>query len=180
MIQGVVDQRSGDIRWDGRKWPDQLHWQFPLIPLGEDPHGLWFAVPAGTIARRGHEPPLRLPRGFVMLVPADTWWEAEFYPPHPDHEEIYVNIGTPCDRHPGRIRQVDLDLDVIRTFDGAVETLDEDEFADHQVRFAYPQELIDGARRTAEEVAGMLVRREEPFDRAASDWMSTAESSGLL
>lgn len=42
---------------------------------------------------------------------------------------------------------VDLDLDVVRRFDGSAEILDEDEFAEHQVRYGYPPE---GSRGTTE------------------------------
>jgi predicted RNA-binding protein associated with RNAse of E/G family len=174
-----LDDRT--VRWDGRKWPDLLHWQFAMTRLGEDEHGVWLFVPAGTVVRRGLETPRVLEDGFVSLVPADGWWEAEFCATHPRHE-VYVNIGTPCEWHPGRVRQVDLDLDVIRAWDGAVETLDEDEFADHQVRLAYPRWLIEGARDAAAEVATHLAHREEPFGEASRRWMAVAglgETRGL-
>lgn len=163
-----------EIRWDGRKWPDQLHWQFTMTWLGDDEHGTWFAVPAGASARRGLEPPRVIADGFVSLVPRDAWWEAEFYASHP-RWDVYVNIGTPCERLTGRVRQVDLDLDVVRTCEGAVEILDEDEFADHQVCFGYPDELIEAARRATAEVVTMLERRIEPFDRAAQQWLELAD-----
>ncbi|MEO8510023.1 MAG: DUF402 domain-containing protein [Chloroflexota bacterium] len=142
--------------------------------LGEDAHGTWFVVPAGAAARRGHEPARQIPYGFVSLVPRDAWWEAEFYASHP-RWQVYVNIGMPCEKFPGRIRQVDLDLDVVRTWEGAVEILDEDEFADHRVRFGYPPELADGARRATAEVEMMLSLRTEPFDRAADRWLKLGD-----
>jgi protein associated with RNAse G/E len=64
---------------------------------------------------------------------------------------------------------------VVRTRDGRVEILDEDEFADHQVRFGYPQKLIDGARAAAIEVVTLLERRNEPFGEAAAHWLEVAE-----
>lgn len=161
------------VRWDGRKWPDRLHWQFTMRRLGEDEHGTWLVVPAGTVVRRGHEAPRVLDDGFVSLVPPERWWEAEFYAAHSRHE-VYVNIGTPCEWHPGRIRQVDLDLDVIRTFDGTVEVIDEEEFDENRERFAYPAELVVGARRAAAEVARQLSQGIEPFGAAAQRWMGLA------
>jgi hypothetical protein len=165
---------GSEVQWDGRKWPNRLHWQFQMRWLGEDVHGTWLAVPSRAPARRGLEAPRQIPAGFVSLVPKDAWWEAEFY--RSDSRcEVYVNIGTPCERFPRRIRQVDLDLDVVRRWDGAVEVLDEDEFADHQVRFGYPPELIEGARRATAEAEQMLERRVEPFDRAAVPWLELAD-----
>ncbi len=161
------------VHWDGRKWPNRLHWQFTMTRLGEDEHGTWLTVPAGSVAQRGHDAPRVLEDGFVSLVPAGAWWQAEFYRTHP-RLEVYVNIGTPCEWHHSRVRQVDLDLDVVRAWDGSVDTLDEDEFADHQVRFGYPQELVDRARRTAAEVTALLERRVEPFGDAAQRWLAMA------
>jgi hypothetical protein len=162
------------VRWDGRKWPDRLHWQFTMKRLGEDEHGVWLSVPAGTVVRRGMEPSRVLDAGFVSLVPVGSWWEAEFYPDDPRHE-VYVNIGTPCEWHGDVVRQVDLDLDVVRNLDGSVELLDADEFEDHQVRFRYPRELIDGALRAAEEVTAMLQAGAEPFGTAPQRWLSMTD-----
>jgi hypothetical protein len=142
--------------------------------LGEDSHGAWFAVPAGAVARRGSEPPRQIADGFVSLVPPDAWWEAEFYASHPQWQ-VYVNIGTPCERLRGRVRQVDLDLDVVRTWNGKVEILDEDEFAEHQLELGYPADLIDRARAATTEVAAMLADRTEPFDRAAERWLELGD-----
>jgi hypothetical protein len=144
-----------------------------MQPLGTDQHGTWLFVPAGTTAQRGDDPPRVLEDGFVSLVPAGQWWEAEFYAEHPEHE-VYVNIGTPCEVLAGRIRQVDLDLDVIRHFDGRVETIDQDEFAENQVRYAYPPDLIRGASQAAVAVADLLTRRAEPFGTASRRWLAAA------
>jgi len=170
----VAEGRDGQVHWDGRKWPDRLHWQFEMTRLGEDEHGTWLFVPPGATARRGAEPPVAIPHGFVSLVPPDAWWEAEFYRPSHPRWEVYVNIGTRCEWHPGRIRQVDLDLDVVRGHDGTVQTLDEDEFADHQVRFEYPAELIERARAATAEVTALLQTRAEPFGSAAHRWLALA------
>jgi protein associated with RNAse G/E len=145
--------------------------------LGEDAHGTWLYIPAGATARRGHEPERGVTYGCVFLVPRDAWWEAEFYWDHP-RQLVYVNIGTPCEWSAGGIRQVDLDLDVIRTVDGHVQTLDEDEFAHHQVLYQYPPDLIAAARRAADEVALMLQQHTEPFGHAADRWIAQARDAG--
>lgn len=69
---------------------------------------------------------------------------------------------------------IDLDLDVIRLRTGAVHTLDEDEFAEHQVALAYPQELIDGALASTERVRAMLTRNDEPFATVAAARLAEA------
>ncbi|MCP4966692.1 MAG: DUF402 domain-containing protein [bacterium] len=158
------------VHIDERKWPDNPHWQFGAERLGEDEHGVWLYAPSDTIVRRGDEPPRQVETGFVIVVPRDTWWIAEFYWDHPLHS-VYVNIGTPPVWHGDRMTQIDLDLDVVRTVDGTVEVLDEDEFADHQVRYGYPQDLIDRTVEATAVAVDLLVRGTEPFATVGQDWI---------
>ena len=53
---------------------------------------------------------------------------------------VYVDITTPPVWDGTVLRAVDLDLDVVRGNTGRVWVDDEDEFADHRVRFGYPDE----------------------------------------
>ncbi|MCP3995241.1 MAG: DUF402 domain-containing protein [bacterium] len=144
-----------------------------MLRLGEDEHGVWLYAPADTIAQRGHEPPRQIEAGFVLLVPEDEWWIAEFYWDHPWHS-VYINIGTPpvCDGD--RVSQVDLDLDVARLLDGSVKVLDEDEFLEHQVRYEYPVELIATTREVTERAVRLVAERVEPFGNASVRWMNAA------
>lgn len=158
-----------EVRWDGRKWRNRVHWQFSMTPLGEDEHGAWFAVPCGTLVQRGRDAAFHLPDGFVSLVPRGAWWQAEFYTSHPELE-IYVNIGTPCEWRSGAIRQVDLDLDVVRRHGGGVETLDEDEFAEHQVELGYPPEVIALAEASRDRVHAAVLAEDPPYDGSHRRW----------
>ncbi len=160
---------------DSRKWPDHKHWQFDMSRLGRDEHGVWLYASPETVAQRGDEPPSQIETGFVALIPEDTWWMVEFYWDHPWHA-VYVNIGTPCEWNGDRVTQIDLDLDVVRLLDGSVKTIDEDEFAEHQVLYNYPQDLIDSARAAADEVALMIEAGTEPFGIAANPWIDIARS----
>jgi hypothetical protein len=73
----------------------------------------------------------------VLLVPVDQPWTATFNAPRGarfDHE-VYIDITTPpmwLDDD-AVVTMVDLDLDVLRRWDGRVEVADEDEFAAHRV-----------------------------------------------
>ena len=80
----------------------------------------------------------------------------------------YVNIATPATWDDGTLRFVDLDLDVIwRADSGEVILDDEDEFALHQVRFGYPSDLIEQARRSGEEVRELIARSASTRSTAA-------------
>ena len=63
----------------------------------------------------------------------------------------------------GAVHVVDLDLDVVLLHDGTVELLDEDEFAEHQVRYGYPAEVVAQALATADELLARVAAGDEPF-----------------
>ncbi|HSF87139.1 MAG TPA: hypothetical protein VLG28_15975 [Acidimicrobiia bacterium] len=65
----------------------------------------------------------------------------------------------------------------MRTVGGAIEVLDEDEFAAHQRTLRYPQHLVDSARSAVDEAVDLLTQRIEPFDTAARRWIETAQTS---
>ena len=51
---------------------------------------------------------------------------------------------------------------------------DEDEFADHQVRCEYPQDLIGGALTATAVAVELLEQRVEPFGTAEVRWKKIA------
>lgn len=179
-IYGFVMVQDGSdlIHIDMRKWPDRRHWQLEASRLGVDEYGTWIHIPSGTIAQRGHEPPRSIGVGFVALVPLEAWWIVEFYVHHPRHS-VYVNIGTPPVWNVDALMMIDLDLDVVRTLDGTVELLDEDDFVAHQVQHSYPTALVDRARAAADAAAFSLDGRVEPFGCVAELWIGAVSPSSL-
>jgi protein associated with RNAse G/E len=162
----------GEVRVVYRKYDGSLHWNHPALRLGSDQHGLWLGVPLGTLVHKG-EPewgPVEAP--FVLLMPAAGWWTATFNA-EPHRTEIYCDITTvPHWRTPDEITMVDLDLDVRRRRAGQVELLDEDEFAEHRVRFGYPAGVVDAARAAAGWLFTAVRDRVEPFDTASAPWLA--------
>ena len=66
----------------------------------------------------------------------------------------------------------DLDLDVLRLRqDGEVLLVDEDEFADHQVRYGYPAEVIRRAEQAAAWLLEAIRARAEPFGTGYQRWL---------
>ena len=154
-----------------RKYDDSLHWHATLRRLGEDEHGVWLGGPAGTLWRRNIEEPVAMNHAHVSLFPRDEWWVASFNSA-PAALDIYVDItDAPVWPNPHEVTMVDLDLDVIRVrATGAVEVVDEDEFAEHQVRYAYPEDVIRQAREVADHLAATL-NTSEPFAGAYRRWL---------
>jgi uncharacterized protein len=90
----------------------------------------------------------------VLLVPRDRGMTAMFYTEHPEQTfELYVDITTPPVWDGDLVTAVDLDLDVIRRFDGSWYVDDEDEFAEHQLSYGYPPEVVAAAESECRRVA---------------------------
>jgi predicted RNA-binding protein associated with RNAse of E/G family len=152
------------------KWGGKLHWHYPVVPLGSDRHGWWLGGPEGTYFQRGDEEPILRPYDYVMLVPDEGDWIATWTAE--SETELYVDVTTRPVRRGSVIDAVDLDLDVIRKRDGQVVLVDEDEFAEHQVLYGYPAEVIARAQSTAGDLLARITAAEEPFGRAGHDWLA--------
>jgi hypothetical protein len=148
-----------------------------MIHLGTDEHGDWLGGPTGlTMASPGLRAVLDFPS--VLLVPPTKPWMARF---NSDVDldkragcEVYLDIATAATWAPdgGRVTAVDLDLDVIRRWDGRVVVLDEDEFAVHQVSFGYPSEVIELALRSCTERRHALESGCEPYASVYRHWLA--------
>lgn len=153
-----------------RKYDGALHWNQVGHYLGEDEHGHWVGMPPQTEARRGYEPPVIHPQAHVLVFPRDGWWTAVFNA-EPERTEIYCDITTVPEWRDGEVTMVDLDLDVRRRRDGTVQVLDEDEFAEHQLRYGYPDEVIARAEHTTLWLERALSGDAEPFATAYHRWL---------
>jgi uncharacterized protein len=161
------------VRVQFTKYDGSLHWHHPMRYLGEDAHGIWLGAPAGTSIQRGSEPPIVMEHAFVQLIPAGQWWSACFNS-EPSATEIYCDIGTPPQwPDAGEVTMADLDLDVIRMrADGQVLIADEDEFAEHQVRYQYPAEVISAAEQATAWLVEVISAGAEPFATEYCAWLA--------
>jgi protein associated with RNAse G/E len=155
------------------KYDGSLHWHMTARYLGEDEYGTWLGVGAGQPVQRGHEPAVILDEPWVELIPDGQWWTATFNAA-PARTEIYCDIGTPPQwPSPGEVTMADLDLDVVRRrADQQVLIVDQDEFAQHQVRYQYPPEVISHAEEAAAWLEEAITRRTEPFGAHYLSWLA--------
>ena len=154
------------------KWGGHRHWRFTLSDLGSDRFGWWLGGRAGLQLQRGDEEPLEQQHDVVMLVPDTGCWTAYWNWRDAGQIEVYVDVTTKPVRTADSVTAVDLDLDVIRFEDGRVELVDEDEFAEHQVKYGYPPEIIAQAKDTADELVQAMNARIEPFDKVGAGWLA--------
>jgi hypothetical protein len=159
-----------------RKYDGTLHWNLRMRRLGEDEHGVWLGLPANSVMRKGHNPEVPLPEAHVVLFPRATWWTAVFNAA-PRKTEIYCDITTPPQwLSSAEVTMVDLDLDVLRKRGTALPLLvDEDEFAEHQVRYGYPDDVIRAAQDAADWLMAAVAAGTGPFGGAHRAWLAMVE-----
>jgi hypothetical protein len=166
------------VRMVFRKWGDRPHWEFDALVLGSDAHGDWFGAPAGThLARPGAA--FVAESAFVTLIPRDEPFVATFYDRHhegpADPVELYVDITTVPEwsETDAVVTAVDLDLDVVRGRSGRVWVDDEDEFADHRVRYDYPADVVALATASLDRVHAAVRSGTGAFDPAVGrSWLT--------
>jgi hypothetical protein len=162
------------------KWGARPHWEYDARWLGEDEHGEWLGIPAGTLMTRPGATYVA-PTDQIGLVPAadaeDRGWLAWFHAAG-SHVVVYVDITTAPSWDGTVLRAVDLDLDVIRMTAGEVKIDDEDEFAEHQLEFGYPPEIIVGARASCDLVHAAVLAQAAPYDGTALTWLAQVPALG--
>jgi protein associated with RNAse G/E len=152
----------GSIRMVFTKWGDRPHWEYDTELLGDDEHGRWLGLREGSeVSRPGARITTTEPQ--VVLVP-DAAYVATFYDAGPAPCDVYVDISSVPSMAPGRVTAVDLDLDILRGRTGRVWVDDQDEFADHRVRYAYPDDLVEAALVSCAGVRADVDARRPPFD----------------
>lgn len=165
------------VRISFTKWGGHRHWARELIRMGEDEHGVWLAGPPGTLLRRpGFEIVLRYPS--AVVVPRGQPWTAAFNAGVSEgtrpRYDVYIDIATPAvwNVDGTEVTAVDLDLDVVRTWDGSVFVDDEEEFVEHRKLYNYPPEITALALRSCAERRAALEARAEPFGSAYRAWLA--------
>jgi uncharacterized protein len=161
-----------DVRVVFTKFDGRLHWNYTMSLLGQDEHGTWLGTTGNLVARRGTELAVIIEQAHVVLFPRDAWWTAAFNA-EPEPVEIYCDIATPPRwPQPDEVTMADLDLDVIRRrADRRVTIVDQDEFAEHQVQYAYPADVIRAAERSAKWLSEAVGAGIEPFGQAYRGWL---------
>jgi hypothetical protein len=170
------------IRCEMSKWGDRPHWRFAGVHLGADEHGEWLGFPEGTHNHRpGYE--FHSQVDAVTLVAPGGWYAATFHAPG-IWCDLYIDITTPGEWHGEVLRAVDLDLDVIRmspeahpappsvtAAPGEIFVDDEDEFAEHQVAFGYPAEIVEAAQASCDAILEAVRAGRAPYDGTADRWL---------
>lgn len=160
------------------KYDGTLHWNLRMRRLGEDEHGVWLGLPGGSVMRKGHGPDVPLAVAHVILFPRGAWWTAAFNAA-PRETEVYCDITTPPEWvSPDEVTMVDLDLDVVRKRkDGDTRLVDQDEFAEHQVRFGYPADVVAEAETAGQWLLAAVTQGARPFGGERHRWLDMVDGA---
>ena len=170
----VSDLAPGDrVHVAMTKWGGARHWTFDAKWLGSDEHGHWMGQHLGDeLSRPGAD--FVMPSNAVLLCPRDEWFVATFYadaPPGANNPEVYVDVASVTSWSAASATAVDLDLDVVRRWDGSVYVDDEDEFLEHQRTLAYPPEVISAAESSCAQLVPAVTNHLPPFDDTSQGWL---------
>ncbi len=156
------------VRQVTTKYGGHRHWEFDTLAYARDEVGTWLYMPTGShMVRPGRD--IRTVVDSITVIPHTDPYVATFHAVEDDPTgrlrwRLYVDMTTPAVwEAPDLVTMLDLDLDVILTVDGRVETLDADELAEHALTYGYPDDLVVLAEQSARDVAEAVVRRREPF-----------------
>lgn len=186
-LQHAADApRPGDlVVARNRKYDGTAHWVVPGRYLGSDEFGHWiFQGTNEFISRPGAA--LYTESDAILLIPFTGDWVATFYDEaHPERVELYIDLAIELAWR--RIRpdvvefhMIDMDLDVVRTQARGLYVDDEDEFAQHRIELAYPDELCTRMESACADLVTAVAGANAPFDGRDAAWFTLGRTSPSL
>lgn len=163
----IEDRRR--IRSESTKYDGSVHYEFDTYLIDHVDGRLRLWIPEGTPNDGYRGPAVFEADALAIFFPgdADRGFNAFLHAlPYPGGEMVIASDML-MDAHldGDTLRWIDLDLDVEVYEDGRVTLVDEDEFAEHQLRYRYPPEVIAAAEASAQTALQLARTGDAPFDR---------------
>ena len=158
------------IEIHGFKWPHRPTTIALASVLDEDPFGVWLGITQGDrwwAADGSHAGVFTY--SFVKLVPRNTFWSACF---HPIKYAVDIDIILPVYWRGHILEEVDLELDIVRSFDGNVWIRDQDTFARLRTEGNMPYDIAAEAEHTCYQMRSMVEEACEPFGSVGFSWLA--------
>jgi|HigsolmetaGSP11D_1036233.scaffolds.fasta_scaffold02381_3 hypothetical protein len=100
----------------------------------------------------------------IEIFPLHEWYTVSIALTGTNEHRYYCNICMPSQFDGQRVTFTDLDLDVVRYPPEDWKVVDEDEFAEHIIRFRYPEELVHRAIEEKNKLLETIREGRFPFD----------------
>jgi hypothetical protein len=157
--------RSASTKYDG-----SIHYEFDTHLIDHVDGCLRLFIPAGTPNRSYRGEGIFEADCVALFFPGDDSRGLNVFhylTPYPHNGVVMASdMLTGAQLDGDSLSWIDLDLDVEVFADGRIELVDEDEFEEHQLRYRYPSEVIEGASHGADVALGLAPAGAFPFDRA--------------
>lgn len=178
------------MQW--RKWDGATHWRHECVYLGSDEWGDWLGQPVGWhSARPGAAMDAECLN--VTLIPPSGDYAVTFNRDHPRDLRVYIDVawdvhwGAPAgatepQAEPWLITGIDMDLDVVRRNNEQGTYVDDrDEWEAHQVKYGYPEDVIEQLEELTAELDEAVREQYAPFDDATGDvWLDRLAELSLV
>ena len=173
---------GAEMIFQWRKWDGSPHWRHECVYLGADEWGDWIGQPVGWRSERPGAAFIAAGPN-VTLVPHETDFALTVNRDHPQGMRIYIDLGWDVrwSDDPLLATGIDMDLDVVRV-EGERGTWvdDRDEWAEHSVRYGYPDEVRARleAARARPRGAGARAGRARSTTPRPMRWLDRLEALG--
>lgn len=156
------------IKIVSKKYNGQLRGSYEAYLYADDAEKIIVFAPPGTLSFSQKKGTWEAaPDGLLELYFKQKWYNVwHICEQNSGINHIYANIAMPATFQDNVLTWVDLDLDLRVHLDGSLELLDEDEFVENSVRFAYPPSVIAQARAAVDEVSVCYQHRRFPCNHA--------------
>ena len=171
------------VRLETFKYPAIERYFLPTALVSDTAEHLLLYHPAGGPTWQGSTARVfrSTMHSMAVLSPGKDYNTVLFWNPDWTFSSYYVNVALPVEWDGELCSYIDLDLDVLYVTENSrrepddyavpgVYELDRDEFDEHKVVNAYPQEIIDRAEAALVEVQQLIARKEFPFDDSLLSW----------
>ena len=158
------------VRMLWQKWNGTPHWEHDCIYLGSDQWGHWVGQEIGWRSERPGAPMPARSRTLSLIPPSAD--HVPTFNARPLDYAVYVDIAWDV-RWDGAdvVRGIDMDLDVIRARDERGTWIDdEDEWADHRVRYGYPEDIVRELEERTSVIAADVRAGRAPYDEATVEF----------
>jgi protein associated with RNAse G/E len=104
----------------------------------------------------------------IAYFPKDLWYNIIALM-EPEGVRFYCNIASPRYMYQGVLTYIDYDLDVIRSVDGQIQIVDQEEYDNHRLVYRYPKLVETKVRNGLNQLLSRLHTGITPFgDNSAS------------
>lgn len=153
------------IRINARKYDGEIHRSWECKILEQDDSLLTFV---GEFDREVIHTDLGLIRRGTISYEyywLDRWYNVfRFHEPDSSLRNFYCNVNAPPVFANNILDYVDLDIDVLVWKDFNYKILDMEEFESNSLKYSYPVNVIENAKKSLDELIKMINNRYFPFD----------------